>query len=130
VQAKEGLTLGSAITVRYRLDPERQDYIQGSLPRPVEKEIVPPTVASVGRELVPHYTVRDVFSAQREELQQRAAGLIAQKLTADGIVVKAVMLRDIHLPPEYAQGLETLLLKERRIRIIGQVAVPKVVQRP
>ena len=80
--------------------------------------------------MVPNYTVRDVFSAQREELQQRAAGLIAQKLTADGIVVKAVMLRDIHLPPEYAQGLETLLLKERRIRIIGQVAVPKVVQRP
>jgi hypothetical protein len=51
VQAKEGLTLGLAITVRYRLDPKRLDYIQGNLPRPVEKEIVPPTVASVWREL-------------------------------------------------------------------------------
>src|SRR5580692_9213159 len=113
VQAKEGLTLGLAITVRYRLDPKRLDYIQGSLPRPVEKEIVPPTVASVWRELVPNYTVRDVFSAKREEVRQRAAGLITQKLAADGIVVKEVMLRDIQLPPEYAQGLETLLLKEQ-----------------
>jgi regulator of protease activity HflC (stomatin/prohibitin superfamily) len=34
-------------------------------------------------------------------------------LAADGIVVKVVMLRDIQLPPEYAQGLETLLLKEQ-----------------
>src|SRR5271154_3797439 len=113
VQAKEGLTLGLAITVRYRLDPKRLDYIQGSLPRPVEKEIVPPTVASVWREIVPNYTVRDVFSAKREEVRQRAAGLITQKLAADGIVVKEVMLRDIQLPPEYSQGLESLLLKEQ-----------------
>src|ERR1700728_1309863 len=113
VQAKEGLTLGLAITVRYRLDPKRLDYIQSNLPHPVEEEIVPPIVASVWRELVPNYTVRDVFSAKREEVRQRAAGMITQKLAADGIVVKEVMLRDIQLPEEYAKGLETLLLKEQ-----------------
>ena len=113
VQAKEGLTLGLAITVRYRLDPKKLDYIQSNLPRPVEKEIVPPVVASVWRELIPNYTVRDVFSAKREEVRQRAAGMIAQKLAADGIIVKEVMLRDIQLPVEYAKGLETLLLKEQ-----------------
>ena len=113
VQAKEGLTLGLAITVRYRLDPKHLDYIQANLPHPIEKEIVPPVVASVWRELVPHYTVKDVFSAKREEVRQRAAALITQKLAADGIVVKEVMLRDIQLPEEYAKGLETLLLKEQ-----------------
>src|SRR5579862_9246364 len=113
VQAKEGLTLGLAITVRYRLDSKRLDYIQSNLPRPVEREIVPPVVASAWRELVPNYTVRDVFSAKREEVRQRAAGMITRKLAADGIVVKEVMLRDIQLPPEYAKGLETLLLKEQ-----------------
>ena len=113
VQAKEGLTLGLAITVRYRLDAKRLDYIQGNLPRPVEKEIVPATVASVWREIVPNYTVRDVFSEKREEVRQRAAGMITQKLAADGIVVKEVMLRDVQLPPEYAKGLEALLLKEQ-----------------
>jgi regulator of protease activity HflC (stomatin/prohibitin superfamily) len=113
VQAKEGLTLGLAITVRYRLDPKRLDYIQANLPQPVEKEIVPAVVASVWRELVPNYTVRDVFSAKREEVRKRASDMISQKLGSDGIVVKEVMLRDIQLPPEYAKGLETLLLKEQ-----------------
>jgi regulator of protease activity HflC (stomatin/prohibitin superfamily) len=113
VQAKEGLPLGLAITVRYRLDPRRLDYIQSNLPQPVEKEIVPSVVASAWRELVPNYTVRDVFAAKREEVRQRAAAVISQKLAADGIVVKEVMLRDIQLPPEYAKGLETLLLKEQ-----------------
>jgi regulator of protease activity HflC (stomatin/prohibitin superfamily) len=113
VQAKEGLTLGLAITVRYRLDAKKLDYIQSNLPHPVETEIVPPVVASVWRELIPNYTVREVFSAKREEVRQRASLMISQKLAADGIVVKEVMLRDIQLPEEYAKGLETLLLKEQ-----------------
>ncbi len=113
VQAKEGLTLGLAITVRYRLDPTHLDYVQSNLPHPVEKEIVPPIVASVWRELIPNYTVRDVFSAKREEVRERATTMITHKLAADGIVVKEVMLRDIQLPEEYAKGLETLLLKEQ-----------------
>jgi regulator of protease activity HflC (stomatin/prohibitin superfamily) len=113
VQAKEGLTLGLAITVRYRLDPAHLDYIQSNLPQPVEKEIVPSVVASVWRELVPNYTVCDVFAAKREEVRKRASDEITQKLAADGIIVKEVMLRDIQLPPQYAEGLESLLLKEQ-----------------
>jgi regulator of protease activity HflC (stomatin/prohibitin superfamily) len=113
VQAKEGLTLGLAITVRYRLDPKRLDHIQNNLPLPVEKEIVPAAVASAWRELVPNYTVRDVFASKREEVRKRASDAISQKLAADGIIVKEVMLRDIQLPPEYAKGLESLLLKEQ-----------------
>jgi regulator of protease activity HflC (stomatin/prohibitin superfamily) len=113
VQAKEGLVVGLAITVRYRLDPRHLDYIESNLPQPVEKEIVPAVVASAWRELVPNYTVRDVFAAKREEVRQRASDVIARKLAADGIVVKEVMLRDIQLPADYAKGLETLLLKEQ-----------------
>ena len=113
VQAKEGLTLGLAITVRYRVEPKHLDCIEANLPQPIEKEIVPPVVASVWRELVPNYTVRDVFATKREEVRGRAAAIITQKLAADGIVVKEVMLRDIQLPPEYAKGLEALLLKEQ-----------------
>jgi regulator of protease activity HflC (stomatin/prohibitin superfamily) len=113
VQAKEGLSLGLAITVRYRLDPKHLDYIQANLPQPIEKEIVPAVVASAWRELVPNYTVREVFATRREEIRKKAAEMITQKLAADGIVVKEVMLRDIQLPPEYAKGLEDLLLKEQ-----------------
>lgn len=113
VQAKEGLGVGLAITVRYRLDPKHLDYIQANLPQPVEKEIVPAVVASAWRELVPNYTVREVFATRREEIRRKASDVITQKLAADGIIVKEVMLRDIQLPPEYAKGLEDLLLKEQ-----------------
>ncbi len=119
VQTKEGLTVGLAITARYRVDPKHLDYVEANLPQPIEKEIVPPVVASIWRELVPNYTVREVFAAKREEVRARAAALITQKLAADGIIVKEIMLRDIQLPPEYAKGLETLLLKEQESDRMG-----------
>jgi regulator of protease activity HflC (stomatin/prohibitin superfamily) len=119
VQAREGLTLGLAITVRYRLDPKRLDFIQSNLPLPVEKEIVPPVVASVFREVVPNYTVREVFAVKREEIRKEAADRITRKLAGDGIEVKEVMLRDIQLPAEYAKGLEGLLLKEQEDEGLG-----------
>jgi regulator of protease activity HflC (stomatin/prohibitin superfamily) len=113
VTSQEGLTIGLAVNVRYRLDARRLDYIQNNLPQPVEEEIVPPVVASAFREVVPNYTVRDVFAARREEIQKRTADEISKRLGADGILLKEVMVRDIKLPDEYAKGLEGLLLKEQ-----------------
>jgi regulator of protease activity HflC (stomatin/prohibitin superfamily) len=119
VQSKEGLTLGLATTVRYRLDARKLDYIQSHLPQPIETELVPAVVASAWRELAPNYSVRDIFSAKREEVREKAADTITEKLAADGIIVKEVMLRDIQLPPEYAKGLENLLLKEQQNDQLG-----------
>ena len=113
VQSKEGLNIGLAITVRYRLDPHRLDYIESHLPQPVDSQMVPAVVASAWRELTPGYTVREIFSSDREEVRRQAAGVITKKLGADGIIVEEVMLRNIQLPPEYAKGLEDLLLKEQ-----------------
>ena len=114
VQSKEGLDIGLAITVRYRLDPRRLDYIESHLPQPVDSQMVPAVVASAWRDLAPGYTVREIFSTNREEVRREAAGVITRKLGADGIIVEEVMLRNIQLPPEYAKGLEDLLLKEQQ----------------
>ncbi len=113
VQAREGLPIGLAISVRYRLDPNRLHYIHANLPHPVEKELVPPVVASVFREITPGFTMRELFSSRREEIRRTAAERITAKLAADGVIVKEVMLRDIQLPAEFAKGLEGLLLKEQ-----------------
>jgi regulator of protease activity HflC (stomatin/prohibitin superfamily) len=113
VQAREGLSIGLAVVVRYRLDPQRLAYIANNLPQAIEEELVQPTVSSTFRDIASGYTVRDVFAAKREELRKRASDTITQKLGADGIVVKEVTVRDIKLPAEYAKGLEGLLLKEQ-----------------
>jgi regulator of protease activity HflC (stomatin/prohibitin superfamily) len=113
VQTKEGLGVALAVTVRYKLDPSKLSYIYSNLPQPVEEEIVPPTVASAFRQAAPNYTVREIFATKREEMARAVAAQINQKLAADGVLVKEIMLRDIQLPAEYAKGMEGLLLKEQ-----------------
>ena len=113
VQSKEGLNIGLAVTVRYRLDPNKLASVQAHLPQPADQQLVPPVVSSAWRELAPSYSVREIFSSKREEVRNRAAGIITKKLATDGIVVEEVMLSDIQLPEQYAKGLEGLLLKEQ-----------------
>ena len=113
VEAREGLQLGLAVSVRYRIDPTRLGYIQANLPQPVDEEIVAPVVLSTFHALAPNYIVRDVFSSKREEFRARAAQTITERLAGDGIIVKEVLLKKVELPEEYAKGLEDLLLKEQ-----------------
>jgi regulator of protease activity HflC (stomatin/prohibitin superfamily) len=113
VQSKEGLPIGLAISVRYHLDAAWLIYIHNTLPSAVDSEVVRPVIGSTFRAITPNYTVREVFAAKREEIRKRAADEITHKLGGDGILVKEVMLREVQLPPEYAKGLEGLLLKEQ-----------------
>ena len=119
VQAREGLNIGLAVSVRYRLDPQRLSYIHANLPRAVGDEVVAPTVATIYRQLAPNYITREIFATKREELRLAAASAISSRLATDGIIVREVLLRDLKLPEEYAQGLEGLLLKEQENERLG-----------
>lgn len=119
VQAREGLNVGLAVSVRYRLDPRRLGSIHANLPQPVAEEVVGPVVAMIYRQLAPNYVTREIFAAKREELRAAAAKAITERLAGDGIIVREVLLRDLKLPEEYAQGLEGLLLKEQENERLG-----------
>src|SRR5215510_5166519 len=113
VTSREGLNIGMAISVRYRVDAGRLDYIHSDVPQPMDEEVVRPLITAVFRDVTPNYTVKEVFASKRDEVRKLAEQRITQKLAKDGIVVKEVMLRDIQLPAEYAKGLEGMLLKEQ-----------------
>jgi regulator of protease activity HflC (stomatin/prohibitin superfamily) len=119
VQAREGLNIGLAVSVRYRLEPKRLDTIHTNLPQPVGEQVVAPVVATIYRQLAPNYITREIFATKREELRTKAAQAITSRLASDGIIVREVLLRDLLLPAEYAKGLEGLLLKEQENERLG-----------
>ncbi len=119
VQAREGLNIGIAVAVRYRIDPRRLAYIHANLPGDIGDDVVAPVVASTYRSLAPNYVTREIFAVKREELRSKAAEAIKSRLESDGILVREVVLRDIKLPAEYAKGLEGLLLKEQESERLG-----------
>src|SRR5437016_8815134 len=119
VQAREGLNIGLAVSVRYRLDPKRLDSIHTNLPQPVGEQVVAPVISTIYRQLAPNYVTREIFATKREECRTKAAEAIAARLASDGILVREVLLRDLQLPEEYAKGLEGLLLKEQQNEQLG-----------
>ena len=61
VQAREGLNIGIAVAVRYRIDPRRLDFIHANLPSDIGGEVVAPVVASTYRSLAPNYITREIL---------------------------------------------------------------------
>jgi regulator of protease activity HflC (stomatin/prohibitin superfamily) len=119
VQAREGLNIGLAVAVRYRLDATKLTAIHANLPQPIAEQVVAPVVTTIYRQLAPNYVTREIFATKREELRTTAARLITERLAGDGIIVREVLLRDLRLPEEYAKGLEGLLLKEQENERLG-----------
>lgn len=112
-QTSDGLSVGFAVTVRYRLDPAKLYSVHTAMPPDIAGEVVAPVVGSAFREKSPDYSMRELATSKREELRLAAAASIQKHLAPDGIVVKEVLLRDVQPPLEYSRGLEALLLKEQ-----------------
>lgn len=111
-QSMEGLALGVDLSVRYALDPSHLAAITKNLPPDINGAVVEPAVQGVIYKVFTRYTVREIFSSKRAEIQQLIEAELKPKLVADGIVLRGVTIGKISLPQEYKEGMERLLAEE------------------
>jgi len=111
-QSVEGLSLGVDIAVRYALDPARVVAIARDLPVDLDAQVVEPAVQGVAYRLLARYTVREIFSSKRSEIQQALESELRARLAVDGIVLRGVQLGKIDLPADYRRGMDRLLAEE------------------
>jgi regulator of protease activity HflC (stomatin/prohibitin superfamily) len=112
LQSVEGLSVGVDLAVRYALDPARIAAVAKSLPDNYAGEIVEPAVHGVIYKVFARYTVREIFSTRRAEIQQVIEGELKPRLAADGIVLRGVLMGKVDLPADYKRGMEGLLAEE------------------
>ena len=112
LQSVEGLSVGVDLSVRYALDPAKLAAVSKSLPDDVGAELVEPVVQGVIYKIFSRYTVREIFSTKRMEIQQAIESEIAARLAQDGVVLRAVYLGKVDLPADYRRGMEGLLAEE------------------
>ena len=111
-QSVEGLSIGVDISVRYALDPDRIAGMAKTLPEDINGEIVEPVVQGMLYKTLARYTVREIFSSKRQEIQQLIEGELKPRLEADGIKLQTVTMGKVDLPPDYRSGMEKLLAEE------------------
>jgi regulator of protease activity HflC (stomatin/prohibitin superfamily) len=111
-QSIEGLSLGVDLTVRYSIDPSKLTSTGKGLPDNINADIVEPMVQGVMYKAFTRYTVKEIFSSKRAEIQQIIEAELKPKLANDGILLHAVMIGKIDLPADYKRGMEKLLAEE------------------
>lgn len=111
-QSMEGLSVGVDLSIRYALDPATLRSIGSQLPEDVNREIVEPAVHGVIYKTFARYSVREIFSTRRAEIQQSIETELKPRLAADGILLRNVQIGKVDLPAEYRAGLERLLAEE------------------
>jgi regulator of protease activity HflC (stomatin/prohibitin superfamily) len=111
-QSVEGLSLGVDLSVRYAIDPERVTQIARNLPPDLAREVVEPAMQGVVYRVFSKYTVREIFSTKRAEIQQAIEAELKTKLASDGLLVKGVQFGKVDLPADYRAGMERLLAEE------------------
>jgi regulator of protease activity HflC (stomatin/prohibitin superfamily) len=111
-QSLEGLSLGVDVSVRYAVDPAKVASIARSLPTHLDAEVVEPAVQAVTYKTFARYTVREIFSTKRAEIQQTIDSEVRAKLAADGIVLKSLQIGKVDLPADYRRGMDRLLAEE------------------
>jgi len=98
--------------VRYAIDPARVASISRNLPEDIGAEVVRPAVQGVIYKTFTRYTVREIFSSKRADIQAQIEAELKPRLAADGILLRSVQMGQVDLPAEYRAGLDGLLAQE------------------
>ena len=112
LQSLEGLALGVDLSVRYAIDPARLRAVAANLPDNIQREIVEPAVQGTIYKTFARYTVREIFSTKRAEIQESVETELRTRFNADGIALRGVLIGKVDLPHEYRRGMEALLAEE------------------
>ena len=111
-QSLEGLSLGVDVAVRYAVDRARLRSLNYSLTEGFGTDVVEPAVQGTIYKTFARYTVREIFSTKRQEIQAAIEKELAAKLAADGITLRGVVVGKVDLPADYKRGMESLLAEE------------------
>jgi len=111
-QSVEGLSLSADMTVRYALDADKLPTLARNLPTDIDGEIVLPVIQGVLHKTFTRYTVREIFSSRRQEIQDGITKELQARLLEDGVKLKSFTLGKINLPPDYLRGMEKMLEAE------------------
>jgi regulator of protease activity HflC (stomatin/prohibitin superfamily) len=111
-QSNEGLSIGVDLTVRWAIDRSRIAQMSREFPDDLNVDLVRPAVQGVVYPLLAQHSVREIFSSQREQIQQQIARALRPKLDSLGLILRGVDMGQVDLPEDYRAQMEKLLAEE------------------
>lgn len=114
IPSKEGLTIGSEVSILYNVEPKKVPDLLRNLGIDYETSIVLPVFRSAVADISSKYFAKDMHSGNRAEIEKAIKDLMMKTMEGKGISVENVLLKSIQLPRTLSKAIEEKLESEQQ----------------
>ncbi|MGB0177251.1 MAG: prohibitin family protein [Owenweeksia sp.] len=113
VLSKNGLTIKAELSYRFKPMEEEIGYLHDEIGPNYHERIIVPEIRSATREVIGKYLPDELYSTKRESIQDEIFNRTAKAMKEKNLVLDAVLIRDIQLPPKLKAAIERKLEQEQ-----------------
>lgn len=113
VPTREGLNVWIEVTLLYRLSKDKAAEVFQKVGPDYGKVVVENQFRSAMRDATVNFDAKDLYTANREQVEKKLNDLVAAMLTDRGVIVEAVRLRDIQLPSSVSERIAAKLAADQ-----------------
>jgi prohibitin 1 len=106
VPSNEGLILALDTSLLFRLDRDKAAQVYQTVGENYAEKIVEPTLRAAIRASTSSHTANALYTNARELVQQQIQDELTAQLSVRGVIVEAVLLRDVQLPAMLKGSIE------------------------
>ncbi len=114
IPSKEGLTIGSEVSILYNIEPKKVPNLLRNLGIDYAASVVLPVFRSAVADVSSKYFAKDMHSGNRAEIEKAIRDLMMKTMDGKGIFVEAVLLKSIQLPRTLSKAIEEKLESEQQ----------------
>lgn len=111
--SKEGLNVSSVISILYRIEPAKAAHIIENIGLQYEAIVINSVFRSAAADVCSRFFAKDMHSSQRAVIEKEITDRMAQLIQDRGLIIEAVLLKSIQLPPGLARAVEEKLEAEQ-----------------
>jgi prohibitin 2 len=115
VIASNGLSISLAATVRYRIAPSEVVALQEEIGPDYYNVILEPLIRSDARRVVGSYLPEEIYSTKRDVIEREIREHLVSRVAGKHIIVEAVLIRNVELPPAIRQAIDQKLAAEQEV---------------
>lgn len=110
--SKEGLSINSQISILYKLEMNRVPDVLRNI-GPNYQSIISNVFRSASADVCSKFFAKDMHSGMRADIEEAIKNKMGENLTAQGILIEAVLMKSIQLPPGLSSSIEQKLQAEQ-----------------
>lgn len=111
--SKEGLNINSNISILYRIEKEKVPEIIEQIGNGYE-QIITNVFRSAAADVCANFMAKDMHSGKRAEIEAEIKGKMSRVLEERGIIVEAVLMKNISMPEGLYNSIEERLQAEQQ----------------